>query len=574
MRPIVLLAALAVAGCSIIPQDMAARLPFQAKPAQAAAPTSQAMIAAANPLAVEAGLQVLRRGGTAADAAVAIQAVLGLVEPQSSGLAGGAFMTYYDGATGEVTAYDGRETAPAGATPDMFLGPDGKPLGVIQAILSGRSTGVPGAVAMLSMVHKEHGRLPWNSLFGEGERLADEGFAVSPRLAGYIVSPFPQAQTPDSVAYFTKPDGTKYKTGDILKNPAYAASLRKVAAEGPKAILEGSIAQDIIDRTHAGDLPGTLTLADLKGFKPRKAKALCGPYRIYVVCTNNPPSSGVGLLQGLMLLERTDIAGRGPTDPIAWVELAQVERLMYADRDRYVGDIGADVPIKGLLDPAYVDSRARLIGETAGPPPGFGSPPGAGIRGPDKTVEPGGTSHYIIVDQWGNVVSITTTVESVFGSGRMVDGFFLNNQLTDFSFSPTDPDGKPAANAVAPGKRPRSSMTPIIMLDAKGKFFAALGSPGGNSIISYNLKTIVGFIDWNLPMQQAIDLPNMVARGGSISGDTNLFAPGVVEAMAARGILLGPNKSENSGVHGIVVRPGGVLEGGADPRREGVARQP
>ncbi|MDQ0466661.1 gamma-glutamyltranspeptidase/glutathione hydrolase [Caulobacter ginsengisoli] len=574
MRPIALLAALAVAGCSIIPQGVAARLPFQARPAEAAAPGKPAMVAAANPLAVEAGLQVLRRGGTAADAAVAIQAVLGLVEPQSSGLGGGAFMTYYDGATGEVTAYDGRETAPAGATPDMFLGPDGKPLGVIQAILSGRSTGVPGAVAMLAMVHKEHGRLPWNSLFSEAERLADQGFAVSPRLAMYIVSPFPQAQTPDAKAYFTKPDGAKYKAGDILKNPAYAATVRKIAAEGPKAILEGSIAQDIVARTHAGDLPGTLTLADLKAFKPRKAKALCGSYRVYIVCTNNPPSSGVGLLQGLMLLERTDIASRGPNDPVAWVQLAQVERLMYADRDRYVGDIGAGVPVKGLLDPAYVDSRAKLIGETAGPPPSFGSPPGAGVRGPDKTVEPGGTSHYIIVDQWGNVVSITTTVESVFGSGRMVDGFFLNNQLTDFSFSPTDPDGRPAANAVAPGKRPRSSMTPIIMLDKEGKFFAALGSPGGNSIISYNLKTIVGFVDWKLTMQQAIDLPNMVARGGSIGGDTNLFAPGMVEAMAARGILLGPNRSENSGVHGIVVRPGGVLEGGADPRREGVARAP
>jgi gamma-glutamyltranspeptidase/glutathione hydrolase len=573
MRPIALLAALAVAGCSILPQGLAERLP-QARPVAAATTAGPAMVAAANPLAVEAGLQVLRRGGTAADAAVAIQAVLGLVEPQSSGLAGGAFMVYLDGKTGEITAYDGRETAPAGATPDMFLGPDGKPLGVIQAILSGRSTGVPGAVAMLAMVHKEHGRLPWNSLFGEGERLADEGFAVSPRLAGYIVSPFPQAHTPDAKAYFTKPDGTPYKAGDILKNPAYAASLRKIAAEGPKGLLEGRIAEDIVARTHQGDLPGTLTLADLKNFKPRKAKALCGPYRVYIVCTSNPPSSGVGLLQGLMLLERTDIASRNAGDPVAWVELAEVERLMYADRDRYVGDIGDGVPIKGLLDPAYVDSRARLIGETAGPPPSFGSPPGAGVRGPDNTVEPGGTSHYVIVDQWGNVVSITTTVESVFGSGRMVDGFFLNNQLTDFSFSPTDPDGKPAANAVAPGKRPRSSMTPIIMLDRDGRFFAALGSPGGNSIISYNLKTMVGLIDWKLPMQQAIELPNIVARGNSVGGDTNLFAPGIVEAMAARGILLGPNKSENSGVQGIVARPGGVLEGGADPRREGVARSP
>lgn len=573
MRPIALLAALAVAGCSILPQGLAERLP-QSRPAAASPAARPAMVAAANPLAVEAGLQVLRRGGTAADAAVAIQAVLGLVEPQSSGLGGGAFLVYLDGKTGEITAYDGREIAPAGATSDMFLGPDGKPLDFIKAVLSGRSTGVPGAVAMLAMVQKEHGRLPWNSLFGEAERLADEGFAVSPRLAGYIVSPFPQAHTPDAKAYFTKPDGAPYKAGDILKNPAYAATVRKLAAEGPRALLEGKIAQDIVDRVHQGDLPGSLTLADLKSFKPRKAKALCGPYRIYIVCTNNPPSSGVSLLQGLMLLERTDIASRGPDDPIAWVELAQVERLMYADRDRYVGDIGEAVPIKGLLDPAYVDSRAKLIGETAGPAPSFGSPPGARLPGVDRTVEPGGTSHYVIVDRWGNVVSITTTVESVFGSGRMVDGFFLNNQLTDFSFSPTDSDGSPAANAVAPGKRPRSSMTPIIMLNRDGSFFAALGSPGGTSIISYNLKTIVGFIDWKLPMQQAINLPNMVAKGDTVGGDTNLFAPGMIAAMAARGIALGPNKSENSGVQGIVMRPGGVLEGGADPRREGVARSP
>jgi gamma-glutamyltranspeptidase/glutathione hydrolase len=534
---------------------------------------AKGMVAAANPLAVEAGLRVLRDGGSAVDAAVAIQAVLGLVEPQSSGLGGGSFLVFYDAKTSKVTAYDGREKAPAGASPDMFMGPDGKPLPFVKALLSGRSSGVPGAVAMLAQAQKEHGKAAWNTLFKDAEKLADDGFVVSPRLAGMIVSRAPQASQPDAVKYFTKPDGTRYQAGDVLKNPAYAETVRKIAAEGPAGLLEGSIGQAIVDRLHEGDLPSSITLEDLKSYKPRSAAALCRPWKVYTVCVPNPQSSGLAVIQALQMLEHTDIGKRGPTDPVAWTQLAQAERVMYADRDRYVGDPAfVTVPVAGLLDPKYVAQRAKLITDTAGAPPPFGHPKGAPKVGIDMTKEPGGTTHLVVVDTAGNVVSMTTTVESIFGNGRMVGGFFLNNQLTDFSFSPKEKDGAPAANAIAPGKRPRSSMAPLIVLDKKGKLVAALGSPGGNAILSYNLKALVGLFYWNLNMQQAVSLPNVVARGETFSGDADLFGPEMLAALNARGVNIKVGQLETSGLHGVIVRPGGVLEGGADPRREGVAK--
>ena len=565
----VMLAAL-LAGCAALP---ARAEPPAAASAPAPAYKPRGMVAAANPLAVEAGLRVLREGGTAVDAAVAVQAVLGLVEPQSSGLGGGSFMVFYDAKTGKVTAYDGREKAPQAATPQLFMGLDGKPLNFVTAVLSGRSTGVPGAVGMLAQAQKEHGKAAWSSLFKDAEGLADGGFTVSPRLAGMINSKrVPQNVAPDVIAYFTKPSGQLYQAGDTLKNPAYAATLRDLAAKGPSALYEGPLAQKIVDRLHQGDLPSSMTLADLKAYKPRSADALCRPWQVYTVCVPNPSSSGVSVIQALMMLDHTDIAKRGPTDPVAWTQLAQAERVMYADRDRYVGDPSfVKVPVEGLLDPTYVAQRAALIGDTAGPAPTFGLPKGAPVVGPDSTQEPHGTTHMVIVDPMGNVVSMTTTVESVFGSGRMVGGFFLNNQLTDFNFDPRDGDGAPGANAVAGGKRPRSSMVPIIVLK-DGKFLAALGSPGGSAILSYNLKAMVGVFDWGLTMQQAISLPNMVARGDMFSGDVEMFGPDMTAALQARGVALKIGQNENSGLHGVIVREGGVLEGGADPRREGVAK--
>jgi gamma-glutamyltranspeptidase/glutathione hydrolase len=529
-------------------------------------------VVAANPLATEAGLQVLRRGGSAVDAAIAIEATLSLVEPQSSGIGGGAFLTYYDARTRRIEVYDGRETAPAGATADMFLDDGGKPLPFGVAVLSGRATGVPGLLKMLELAHDEHGRLAWKDLFAEPERLASQGFTVTPRLARFINGNSPQASAPDVRAYFAKPGGGLLQAGDRLVNPAYAEFLRRLAAQGAGAFYRGPTAARIVDRIRAGALGGPMTLADLDAYRPVKREPLCGPYRIYLVCVPPPPSSGVGLLQLFAILERTDIATRGPGDPQAWFLFAEASRIMYADRDRYVGDPAfVRVPVAGLLDPAYVQSRARLIGARAGPPPSAGVPAGAPVAAPDRSLEPTGTTHFIVRDADGNVVSMTATVESLFGSGRMVDGFFLNNEMTDFAFEPRDAQGRPAANAVAPGKRPRSSMTPLIMLDRDRAFAGALGSAGGNAILAYVGKSLVGAVDWKLSMGEALALPNLVARGSAFQGEVSRFPPAVLEGLRARGIELKPGQGEDSGLTGVIVR-GGRLDVAPDPRREGVAR--
>lgn len=537
--------------------------------AQADAPARGPFVAAANPLAVEAGLAVLRRGGSAVDAAVAIQAVLGLVEPQSSGLGGGAFMMVYDAESGEVTAYDGRETAPASATPDMFQ-EDGRPLPFIDAVLSGRSTGAPGAVAMLAMAQKDHGRLPWRALFDDAERLGRDGFIVSPRLADNINSEYRQAHTRWADAYFTKPDGQRYQAGDRLVNAAYARTVREIADDGADAFYRGRIAAEIAAVVAEGPRPGGLTTADIAAYRPVRRDPLCRTYRVHIICVPPPPSSGVAVLQFLGMAEHTPDITRGAADPAAWVAFGRLQRLMYADRDRYVGDtdfIGA--PVQGLLDPDYVASRAALVPTVNGPvEPGL--PPGAAPRAVDATAEPAGTSHFVVVDAWGDAVSMTTTVESAFGSGRMAAGFFLNNQLTDFALSPTDAAGRPMANAVAAGKRPRSSMSPMMVLDRAGRLEGVMGSPGGNSILAYNLKALIAVLDWGLPVQAAFDLPNLVVRGQNIGSETHDFSPEIQAALAAAGMPLRPGATEGSGLHGGMWRDG-RWDGGADTRREGVA---
>ena len=533
-------------------------------------------VAAANPIAVEAGLEVLRAGGSAVDAAVAVQAALGLVEPQSSGIGGGAFLLHYDGKTKRITAYDGREAAPRLAQPDMFLDEQGQPLPYADAVTSGRATGVPGAMAMLGVAHRQHGRLPWSRLFEGVARRADEGFTVPKRLARFANSTFRQATLPDARALFGKPDGGTVQAGETLRNPAYAATLRTLAGHGPRALLEPPIARQIIERTHAEPRPGMLAPVDFASYRPRQGEPLCRPYRVYVVCVPPPPSSGVSLLQMLAILEQTDIAKRGPQDPQAWFLFAEASRLMYADRDRYVADPAfVAVPVNGLLDPAYVASRAKLIGERAADPPVAGEPPqlAAGTRfGADATQEAAGTSHFVVVDDAGDVVSMTTSVESLFGSGRAVGGFFLNNQLSDFSFRAVE-DGRPVANAVAPGKRPRSSMSPVLVLDGDGRVIAALGSPGGSAILAYNAKTLVGLLAWKLPLQESVELPNLIARGKDYFGEAAKFPPEVLEGLQARGIEVKAGRGEESGLHGVVLRADGRLEGAADPRREGVWRQ-
>jgi gamma-glutamyltranspeptidase / glutathione hydrolase len=535
------------------------------------APAPPAGVAAANPMAVDAGLEVLGMGGSAVDAAVAVQAMLGLVEPQSSGLGGGAFMMYYEASSGKVIAFNGRETAPAAAEPNMFIGEDGQPLSFSDAVLSGRSTGVPGALPMLGAAHARFGRLPWRKLFEPAIRMAEHGFTVPQRLAFFANSSFPQAQLPDPRTMFARPDGTPVQAGDTLRNSAYAETLRRVADGGPRTLHRPPISDAIIARTGEPPRPGRLVQADFDAYQPVSSEPVCGPYRVYVVCVPPPPSSGVSLLQLLAILDRTDIAERGPDDPQAWFLFAEAMRLIYADRDEYIADPEfVSVPVDGLLEPKYVEERARLIGTVAGPAPSAGRPHGV-ERGRDATVEPSGTSHFVIIDAEGNVVSMTTSVESLFGSGRAVNGFMLNNQLTDFSAIAVV-DGRPVANAVAGGKRPRSSMSPVIVLDAAGHLLAALGSPGGSAILAYNAKTLIGLLAWDLSMQQAIDLPNLYARGVRFSGEEAKFAPAVLAGLAARGIAVQSGQGENSGLHGIIYRGPGQLEGAADPRREGVWR--
>jgi len=535
-----------------------------------AEPPAEPFVIAANPLAAEAGLRVLKRGGSAVDAAIAVQAMLSLVEPQSSGVGGGAFMNYLDGRTGKITIYDGREVAPAQAVSTMFLDPAGKPLPFITAVVSGRATGVPGAVKMLGVAHEEHGKLPWSSLFGDAERTADEGFIVSPRLERMIHADYAENHAPDVIAYFSKPDGSLLNAGDRLVNKPYADFLRRLAAQGPAALYSGSTAAKIVGRTHAGPLAGSMTMADLAAYRPIKREPVCGPFQIYMLCAPPPPSSGVGLIELMMILERTDIASRGPNDPQAWYLFAEASRLMYADRDKYVGDPAfVRVPVAGLIDPAYVAGRAKLIGPTAGPPPAAGVPAAAPVNANDHTLEPTGTSHFIVRDADGNVVSMTTTVESIFGTGRMVDGFFLNNQLTDFSFSPVDSEGRPAANAIAPGKRPRSSMVPSILLTRDGRFAGAIGSAGGNAILAYVAHSLVAAVDWNMSMADALAAPNLLARGPNFNGEVTKFSPDVLEGLQQRGIDLKPGQGEDSGLTGVLIRDGRI-DGAADPRREGV----
>jgi gamma-glutamyltranspeptidase/glutathione hydrolase len=569
--------ALSAGGADARPRHHAAKAP---------APTVQPMIAAAEPLAAEAGMAVLKRGGTAADAAVAMQAMLALIEPQSSSLSGGAFMLYYDAKTGELTDYDGREVAPAGAQPDMFLGPDGRPMPFSQAVVSGRATGVPGAMLMLDQAQKDHGKLKWASLFDAAIKQADKGFTLTPRTGNYLQNlDFPEKHVPDLIAYFGDGKGGFRKAGDVMKNPAYAATLRLFARQRGDALRKGALTEAIVARTHADPLPGTMTVADIANYKViatksqpyisaagRPAGPLCVPYRIYIVCSNGAPSGGVALLQGLLIAGNFPLDQWGIHDPRAWQALIEAERLMYADRDQYEGDTAAFYALQtGYLDAGYAKSRAGLvqIGQVnAAPAPGALPAP---QTVPDKTIEPGGTTHFVIRDRYGNVLSMTTTVESLFGTGRMVGGFFLNNQLTDFSFSPKTAAGLDAANAVAGGKHPRSSMSPVIVFAADGKtVVAAVGSPGGSAIPSYNLKVLIGILDWHLSMQDAINLPNVVARGDQIRIEQARMEPAVWNGLTAMGYKLSASAGEESGLNGFLRGADGSFGGGSDPRREGV----
>lgn len=539
--------------------------------ADAAEPPQAGLVSSAHLLATEAGLEVLRRGGSAIDAAVAVQAMLGLVEPQSSGLLGGAIVLHYDAESRRVDSWIGRERAPLDAGPGMFTDADGRTLPRGDAMLSGRATGVPGVLQALELAHAEHGALDWGTLFESTALRAEQGFAVTPRLHHHIAGTFPQASVPDLVALFAGPDGRPLRVGDTFRNPAYAASLRTIAARGADALRSGLLADQLAARVAAPPHAARMTPADLQAEVAEHADPICRPLRAHVLCVAPPPASGVGLLQLMLLLDGTDIAERGPRDPQAWYLFAEASRLMYADRDHYVGDPRfADVPVQGLLDPDYLAARRALIGpRAAAGAPVHGQPPGAPARDADATDEPAGTSHFVVVDAAGNAVSMTTTIESYFGSGRVVGGMLLNNQLTDFSWGP----GAAAANAIAPGKRPRSSMSPVIVLDRDGGFVGAIGSPGGNAIPAYIAKALVGWLYWDLPLQDAVALPNLVARGERFNGEADAFAPELRGALSALGVDVVAGAGEDSGLHGVA-REGHALLGAADPRREGVAARP
>jgi len=532
------------------------------------------MVAAGHPLAVEAGLAMLAKGGSAVDAMIATQLVLTLVEPQSSGLGGGAFLLHHDSRARRTVAYDARETAPAGATPGLFLKPDGKPMPFQQAVVGGRSVGVPGVPRLLEVAHARHGKLPWAALFEPAIAIAESGFPMSKRLHGHVSERKDMAGHPALRAYFFDGEGQPKPAGTMLRNPELARTLRLLAANGADAFYKGEIAADIVATVRGHANPGTLSLDDLAGYRVRDVDPLCGGYRAWRLCGMPPSSSGgVAVLQILGALARFDMASVRPTSAQAVHLLSEAGRLAFADRNRYIGDDRfVAVPTAGLVDPAYLASRSSLIGaEKSMGKAGPGTPPGLKLALADDPVdEAAGTSNIAIVDRWGNAVSMTTTIEAIFGSRTMVRGFILNNQLTDFNFEPLE-GSLAVANAVAPGKRPRSSMAPFMVFDAgSGQLEQLVGSPGGSLIINYVAKALVATLDWKMDMQAAIDLPNMGSRNGPTEVEKGTELEGTMTALKAMGHDVRAIDMP-SGLQGIRRTKTG-WEGGADPRREGAAR--
>jgi gamma-glutamyltranspeptidase/glutathione hydrolase len=572
---------------------------FTAKPGWSA---QRFMVAAANPLATEAGYQTLKAGGSALDAAIAVQMVLALVEPQSSGIGGGAFLLHWDGRA--VQAWDGRETAPAAADERLLLGGDGKPMPFQQAVVGGRPVGTPGVVRMLEQAHPVHGKLPWGRLFEPAIRLAEQGFPVSPRLRTQLLAEQALKSTPNAAAYFYAADGQPHPVGHLLRNPALAQVLRQIAAQGSAALHTGPVAQDVVRRVREHPTnPGRLSAADLANYRPVVREPICTDWRAYKVCGFPPPSSGhLAVMQMLGMLDTlgpgapgaagtAGAAGmaetalvEGPSSAAFLHRYTEAARLAFADRAQYVADPDFVAAPGGrwvsLLDPAYLQARAALIGpqsmQTAQP----GLPPG--VQRLSQAAQPDqpefGTSHLSIVDGEGRALAMTTTIEAVWGSRILSDGgtglpggFLLNNQLTDFSAIPADAQGRPIANRVEPGKRPRSSMSPTLVFDRRdGRLLMTLGSPGGAAIIHFTAKTLLGTLAFGLDAQRAIDLPNFGSFNGPTVLEKGRFDPATVQALKARGHAV-QEIDMTSGLQAIE-RRGGSWFGGADPRREGVVR--
>jgi len=543
-------------------------------------------VAAANPLAAEAGRQILQAGGSAVDAAIAVQMVLGLVEPQSSGIGGGAFLLHWDGQ--RLDAWDGRETAPAAADEEMFLNSDGQPLAFMAAVVGGRAVGVPGLVKMLEAAHRSHGRLPWAVLFVPAIELAEQGFAVSPRLHQLLAADAPLRRDPAAASFYYRADGSALPVGHRLRNPALAQVLRGIARHGSSAFYAGPVAQAMVSKVRQHpDNPGRLQLADLQRYQPLRREALCQLWLAqYRVCGFPPPSSGqLTQMQILGLLEQLPAQEQPLEDARPSAEFlhrySEAAKLAFADRAQYIADPAFVAPPAGdwrsLLAPAYLKQRATLIGEQSMGTARHGVPGGTPLAwAPQADQEEYGTSHISIVDAEGNALAMTSSVEQAFGARLLTDGgsglpggFLLNNQLTDFALAPRDGEGRPVANRVEPGKRPRSSMSPTLVFAAgNGSLLASLGSPGGAGIIHFNAKTLLGLYQWQLDAQRAIDLPNFANFNGPTVLEKDRFPASTLEALRQRGHEVGESELP-SGLQAIQRTPEGLL-GGADPRREGV----
>ena len=534
--------------------------------------TETAMVAAANPLAVTAGVEVLEAGGTAADAAVAVQMMLNLVEPQSSGIGGGAFMLYWDAAEEKLITFDGREKAPASATPAYFQNDEGEPMEWWDAVVGGRSVGVPGTLKLLEHVHGRHGNQQWSELMLPAITTARQGFKVSPRLSESIESARERKldMFESTRDYFFNDDGSALQAGSYLTNDKFARALREIGDQGSAPFYTGRIASDIVEAVNTEINPGELTLDDLAGYEVIERQPVCVPYRNYEVCGMGPPTSGgLTMVQILTLLSNHDLPSMGPSVE-AWHLYIEAAKLAYADRGMYMADSDfVDMP-DGLLDKTYLTERASLIDPTtamekaeAGIPPNEDA-----LRfSPDLQPEREGTSHFSIVDQFGNIISMTTTIETGFGSRVMTNGFLLNNELTDFSFKDVK-DGKPVANRVEGGKRPRSSMSPTMVF-ADGKPMLAIGSPGGSRIINYVTQKVIAILDWEMDLQTALDMPHVVNRNGGTDLEENTAAADFQTDLEAMGHEV-EVRGLNSGLHAIAIKDG-RLHGAADSRREGIA---
>ena len=530
------------------------------------------MTSSADPRVTDAGIEMLRQGGSAADAAMAMMLTLTVVEPQSSGIGGGGFLLYQDNAKGTLSTINGRETAPAAATSDRFVGPDGKPLGFLEAFQGGRSVGVPGNVQLMAQAHQKWGKLPWATIFKPAIRLSQKGFIVNKTLESRLAAIQGLWPNFDEARATYWRDGKPLKAGMTFKNPKLAATLALLAKKGQDAFYTGPIASQIVHAVTTSKLsPGDMTMTDLAQYRAKEQQAVCAPYRVYVVCGMAPPSSGATTVHQILgTLQRFDLSAIGKDSPQSWYLIGQAMQLAYADREKYLGDDAfVNVPVAGLLNPEYIKERSALIDpEKARTDYPAGNPPGAAPRTAAISSEVAGTTHFTAVDKNGNIANMTSTIEGPFGSQLMAGGFFLNNELTDFTFAP-EKDGTPVANRVVGGKRPLSSMAPTVVFDRDGRAVLALGSAGGKRIIMHVTKTLIGVIDFGLPLQQAIDLPNIYFGGGGLEVEQNSMLSAMADGLGKFGQKVRP-VDLGSKVNGAQ-RIGNSWTGAADPRSEGTS---